>query len=313
MGDDDAMKLLRHLALRLITTILTLFGLLVICLALLRAVPGGPFDQEKLAPPEVQAALAARYRLDQPFWVQVGDYVAAATRGDLGPSFQYSDYSVQELIAAAAPITLALGALAAMLSLLLAVPTACWLATRAHGLQLASLASLLALALPKFVLAPLLVLLFALTLGWLPSAGFAWDAPQTWLLPVLSLALPQFAVLLRALAENLRAALDGAPAIAALARGYSLSRVIWRHALPLALAQTLGFLGPLLIALLTGSAIVEMVYSIPGLGRYLVSAALNRDYTLLIGAVLTVAVIVACVNLVVDLLQYLIDPRMRRD
>lgn len=305
------MTLLRHLALRLITTSLTLFGLLVICLALLRAVPGGPFDAEKLAPPEVQAALAARYRLDQPFWVQIGDYVAAATHGDLGPSFQYADYSVQELIAAAAPITLTLGALAVLLSLALAVPTACWLATRRSGLRLASIASLLALAVPKFVLAPLLVLLFALTLGWLPSAGFAWDAPRTWVLPVLSLALPQFAVLLRALAENLRAALDSAPAVAAAARGYSDARVVWRHALPLALAQTLGFLGPVLIALLTGSAIVEMVFGIPGLGRYLVSAALNRDYTLLIGAVLTVAVIVACVNLVVDLLQYLLDPRVR--
>lgn len=305
------MRLLRHLALRLVTTVLTLSALLVICLALLRAVPGGPFDAEKLAPPEVQAALAARYRLDQPFWVQVGDYASAALRGDLGPSFQYADYSVQELIAASAPITLALGALAAALALLLVVPTACWLATRTQGLRIASLAALLALALPKFVLAPMLVLVFALSLGWLPAAGFAWDAPLTWVLPVLSLALPQFAVLLRALAENLRAALDSAPAIAALARGYSQARVVWRHALPLALAQTLGFLGPVLIALLTGSAIVEMVYSIPGLGRYLVGAALNRDYTLLIGAVLTVATIVAVVNLVVDLLQQMLDPRVR--
>jgi oligopeptide transport system permease protein len=305
------MNLLRHLALRLVTTLLTLFGLLVICLALLRTVPGGPFDQEKSAPPEVQAALEARYRLDQPFWVQVGDYASAALRGDLGPSFQYADYSVAELIGAAAPITLTLGALAVLLSLALAIPLACWLATRTHGLQVASLASLLALALPKFVLAPLLVLLFALTLGWLPSAGFAWDTPQTWVLPVMSLALPQFAVLLRALAENLRAALDSAPVIAAMARGYSQTRVVWRHALPLALAQTLGFLGPVLIALLTGSAIIEIVFSIPGLGRYLVSAALNRDYTLLIGAVLTVAVIVATVNLVIDLLQWTLDPRAR--
>lgn len=305
------MNVLRALLLRLATTLATLLGLVVICLALLRAVPGGPFDTEKLAPPEVQAALSARYRLDQPFWVQVGDYVRAAAHGDLGPSFQYPDYAVHELIAAAAPITLMLGGLAAAVSLLLAVPLACVLATRAAGLQLASMLSLLGLALPKFVLAPLLVLLFALLLGWLPTAGFAWDAPRTWVLPVLSLALPQFAVLLRALAENLKAALASAPVIAALARGYSRSRVVWRHALPLALAQTVGFLGPVLIALLTGSAIVEMVFSIPGLGRYLVGAALNRDYTLLIGTVLTVAVIVAVVNLLIEGLQFLLDPRVR--
>ncbi len=305
------MRLLVSLLLRLATTALTLLALLVLCLALLRAVPGGPFDQEKLAPPEVQAALAARYRLDQPFWVQVSDYLGHALRGDLGPSFQYSDYSVQELIAGAAPITLMLGGLAALLAIALAVPVACTLALRPVGLRVASWTSLLALAVPKFVLAPLLVLLFALQLGWLPAAGFGWDQPRTWVLPVLSLALPQFAVLLRALAENLRAALDSPPVIAAQARGYAPARVIWRHALPLALLQTLGFLGPVLIALLTGSAIIEMVYSIPGLGRYLVAAALNRDYTLLIGSVLTVAVIVALVNLLIDALQWLLDPRLR--
>ncbi|MGE4070363.1 MAG: ABC transporter permease [Lysobacterales bacterium] len=305
------MRLLGSLLLRLATTALTLLALLVLCLALLRSVPGGPFDQEKLAPPEVQAALAARYRLDQPFWVQVSDYLGHALRGDLGPSFQYSDYSVQELIAAAAPITLMLGGLAALLAIALAVPVACTLALRPAGLRVASWASLLALAVPKFVLAPLLVLLFALQLGWLPAAGFGWDQPRTWVLPVLSLALPQFAVLLRALAENLRAALESPPVIAAQARGYTPARVIWRHALPLALLQTLGFLGPVLIALLTGSAIIEMVYSIPGLGRYLVAAALNRDYTLLIGSVLTVAVIVALVNLLIDALQWLLDPRLR--
>ena len=305
------MSALRHLLLRLFTTGLTLLGLVIICLALLRTVPGGPFDQEKAAPPEVQAALAARYRLDQPFWVQVSDYVQAALQGDLGPSFQYPDYAVHELIAAAAPITLTLGALAAGLAIVLAVPLACLLATRPQGLRFASFASLLALAVPKFVLAPLLVLLFALSLGILPAAGFAWDAPRTWVLPILSLALPQFAVLLRALSENLRAALDSAPVIAARARGYSATRVVWRHALPLAVVQSLGFLGPVLIALLTGSAIVEMVFAIPGLGRYLVGAALNRDYTLLIGAVLTVALIVAIVNLIIEFLHQLMDPRIR--
>lgn len=207
------MSLLRLLALRLATTAATLVLLAVTCLALLRAVPGGPFDQEKLAPPEVQAALAARYRLDQPFWVQAGDYLGGALRGDLGPSFQY--------------------------------------------------------------------------------------------------ALPQAALLLRVLVENLQAALASPPCIAALARGYGRARVVWRHALPLAAAQSLGFLGPVLVALLTGSAIVETVFAIPGLGRTLVGAALNRDYTLLLGAVLCVALIVAAINLVVDLLQWGLDPRVR--
>lgn len=259
----------------------------------------------------MQAALAARYRLDQPFLVQVSDYLLAAARGDLGPSFQYVDYQVQELIGQSAPITLWLGALAALLAGLAAVLSAAWLARSRHAARLGSLLGLLAQALPKFVLAPLLVLLFALTLQWLPAGGFAWESPSTWVLPVLSLALPQYALLLRALLENLRAALASAPVLAARARGYGESRVIWRHALPLALTQTLGFLGPVLVALLTGSAVVEQVYAIPGLGRMLVAAALNRDYTLLLGAVLTVALVVALVNLLIELLQLLLDPRVR--
>jgi len=305
------MNLWRHLLLRLSTTALTLLCLLVLCLGLLHLAPGGPFDTEKLAPPEVQAALAARYRLDQPFVIQVRDYLVAALRGDLGPSFQYPDYSVQELIAHAAPITLSLGGLAALLAIALAIPIACGLSATRWGSRLASAGGLIALALPKFVLAPLLILLFAVTLAWLPAGGFDWTRPQSFVLPVLSLALPQFALLLRALNENLRAALLSAPVIAAQARGYSKRRVIWRHALPLAIAQSLSFLGPILIALLTGSAVIEQVFAIPGLGRYLVQAALNRDYTLLIGAVLTVAVIVALINLFIDALQYWLDPRVR--
>lgn len=296
---------------RLLTTLATLVALVIVCLALLRAAPGGPFDQEKLAPPEVQAALAARYRIDQPFWVQVGDYLGNAAHGDLGPSFQYADYSVQELIQAAAPITLTLGGLAALLALITAIPLACLLAPTRAGQAFTSFAGLLALAVPKFVLAPLLILLFAVVLRWLPAGGFDWLQPRTWVLPVASLALPQFAVLLRALGENLKAALDSAPVLAARARGYAPTRVIWRHALPLALTQTLGFLAPVLVALLTGSAIVEQVFAIPGLGRYLVSAALNRDYTLLLGAVLTVACIVALINLAIEILQYALDPRVR--
>ena len=305
------MSLLRVLALRLLGTLGTLLALVVLCLGLLHLAPGGPFDSEKLAPPEVQAALAARYRLDQPFVIQVRDYLGAAVRGDLGPSFQYPDFSVHELIAAAAPITLMLGGLAALLAIGAAIPMACALSSSALGSRLASAGALLAMALPKFVLAPLLILLFAVLLGWLPAGGFSWDSPRSFVLPVLSLALPQFALLLRALNENLTAAIASAPALAALARGYSRRRVIWRHALPLALSQTLGFFGPVLIALLTGSAVIEQVFAIPGIGRQLVQAALNRDYTLLIGAVLTVAVIVAIVNLIIDAAQYAIDPRVR--
>lgn len=307
------MSVWRALGLRLATTVLGLLLLLAICLALLRAAPGGPFDQEKLAPPEVQAALAERYRLNDPFALQYLRYLGNALRGDLGPSFQYVDFDVQELIAQAAPITLALGALAAALALLMALLCAglIGLAMPSRWDRLASVLALAALALPKFVLAPLLVLAFALQLGWLPAGGFNWSQPQTFVLPVVSLALPQWALLTRMLVENLQAAMASAPVLAARARGYSGARVLLSHALPLAANQSLGVLGPVLIALLTGSAVVEQVFAIPGLGRYLVQAALNRDYTLLIGCVLTVALIVALVNLLIEALQQVLDPRGR--
>lgn len=307
------MSVWRALGLRLATTVLGLLLLLAICLALLRAAPGGPFDQEKLAPPEVQAALAERYRLNDPFALQYLRYLGNALRGDLGPSFQYVDFDVHELIAQAAPITLALGALAAALALLMALLCAglIGLAMPSRWDRVASVLALAALALPKFVLAPLLVLAFALQLGWLPAGGFSWSQPQTFVLPVLSLALPQWALLTRMLVENLQAAMASAPVLAARARGYSGPRVLLSHALPLAANQSLGVLGPVLIALLTGSAVVEQVFAIPGLGRYLVQAALNRDYTLLIGCVLTVALIVALVNLLIEALQQVLDPRGR--
>lgn len=307
------MKALRALVQRCASTVIGLLLLLAACLALLRAAPGGPFDQEKLVAPEVEAALAERYLLGAPFWRQYLHYLGHALRGDLGPSFQYPDFSVHELLAAAAPITLALGALAALLAMMLAVPLALAVAWRSPSRwdRLASISSLAALALPKFVLAPLLVLLFALALGWLPAAGFAWDAPLGWVLPILSLAIPQAALLARVLIENLHAALLSTPVLAASARGYPRRRVLLQHALPLATLQTIGLAGPLLIALLTGSAVVEQIFAIPGLGRYLVQAALNRDYPLLLGCVLLVALVVAVVNLLVEGLQAWLDPRVR--
>lgn len=296
---------------RLLAAAATLAVLALVCLALVRAVPGGPFDSERSVPPEIEAALAERYGTERDLLPLAIDYLAGALRGDLGPSFQYPDYTVVEILAGALPITLTLGAIAALLAIVTALPLAAWLAPGRHGARLASAGGLVAMALPKFVLAPLLVWLFALQWRLLPAAGFAWDAPRSFVLPVLCLAVPTFAVLLRALSENLRAALAAAPAMAARARGYGASRVVWRHALPLALAQSVGYLGPMLIALLTGSAVIEQVFGIPGLGRTLVAAAQNRDHTLLLGAVLAVGLIVTLVNLAVDVLQHALDPRTR--
>lgn len=290
---------------------LTLVAVIALCLALLRQVPGGPFDTERLAPAEVQAALAARYRLDQPYWVQLGDYLGNAVRGDLGPSFQQADFTVAELIAAALPLTLAFGSAALLLAVLLALlsgSAASWHAgrtARATG----ALANLLQ-ATPKFVLGPLLVAGLALGLGWLPVSGHGQGAAG-WVLPVLTLALPQWAWLHRVVAQQMHSIRNALPWRAALARGRSGWTLLRRDALPLLWPRLSAASVPVAIALLTGSAVVEQVYAIPGMGRLLLNGAINRDYTLVLGVVTVSAALLLLLGWWLDLLLCWLDPRLR--
>lgn len=297
---------------RLVRVLLTLAVLAAVALALLRAAPGGPFDQERLAAPEVQAELARRYGLDQPFHRQYLDYVAGAIRGDFGPSYHYVDRDVGSLIADGLAVTLPLAGISLVLSLILATALSGLAVSTGAGVdRLVRGTASVSAALPKFALAPLLVLLFAVTLQWLPAAGMTagW---RSWVLPVLSLTLPQAALLTRVFrALWLQALADDAVQAAGL-RGLSRARLIGVHALRLALPRSVGALVPVAIALFTGSAVVETVYALPGLGRLLVAAAQNRDYTLTLGLVLTVGAIVLTISLLADLLLRALEPRMRR-
>jgi oligopeptide transport system permease protein len=292
---------------------LVLFLLLAICLALLRAVPGGPFDNERAAAPEAQAALAARFGTDQSYFVQLWRYAGAALQGDFGPSFQYTDFSVGELIAQALPLTLSIGCLALLLAWGLAVPIALYASARpGSGLdRLLRLLSTGLLSTPKFVSAPILALVFAVWLGLLPSSGLGEPAWKYFLLPALALALTQFGSAARVVRGALIEAERSDALKAARARGLSESRLKWRHRLPIALPSACGFLLPSAVAVLTGSAVVEQVFALPGLGRALLSAALNRDYTLLLGVVLTCGVIVLILAWLIEALVLWLDPRRR--
>lgn len=308
------MSLLLKLVQRLLGAALTLLLLLAFCLALLRAVPGGPFDGERIAVPEVQAALAARYGTDQGYWQQLSQYLLNAVRGDLGPSFQYADFSVSELLAQALPITLSIGAIGLLTAWLSALPIALlavahpggWLAASVRGLSSGLMST------PKFVSAPMLALVFAVWLGWLPSAGLGEPLWQSLVLPSLSLALTQLGLAIRVLYGALLSVLNSEVIRAARARGLSAQRLQWRHLLPIALPTALAFLLPSAIAVLTGSAVVEQVFGLPGLGRTLVQAALNRDYTMLLGVVTVSGVIVLAVGWALELLLGLLDPRRRQ-
>jgi oligopeptide transport system permease protein len=293
--------------------LLTLFVLLTLSFFLLRAAPGGPLDRERSLPPQIEAAMAAQFHLDAPLWRQYLHYLGNVLRGDFGPSFQYDGYRVSELIAAGLPASLLLGALALLVAVPLGVLIGFHCARHAGTWRDRALTALskAGISLPNFVVAPLLVLAFAVTLGWLPAGGWRRGEWTDLVLPVIALALPQLAYIAR-LARSGMIDVHAAPfLLAARAKGLSPRRLLWLHAAPAALLPVLSYLGPAAAGLITGSVVVEQIFGIPGVGRYFVQGALNRDYTLVLGVVLLYGGLIVLFNLLVDLLYGLLDPRLR--
>jgi oligopeptide transport system permease protein len=300
----------RRIVSRLAEALLTLWLLVTLCFFLLRAAPGGPFDQEKAAPPEVVAVLESQYRLDQPLWRQYVGWLGDLMRGDLGPSFQYPDYRVNQLIAAGLPVSALLGGMALAIALGIGIPLGVIAALkRERWIDRALMfAAGLGLALPKYVVEPLLILLFAVVLRWLPAGG--WDDWRSALLPALALALPNLAYCARLTRASLLDVLGADYLRAARARGFSETRVLFAHALRPALMPVVAWLAPALVNVATGSAVVEQVFGLPGIGRHFVQGALNRDYTLVLGVVLVVGAMIVAINAVVDTLRGWMDPRL---
>ena len=292
--------------------LLTLWLLATLCFFLLRAAPGGPFDSEKSAPPEVQAAIEAQYHFNEPLLSQYGHWLGDVVRGQLGPSFQYPDYTVNELIATSLPISLLNGSLALLLALLIGLPLGIWAALHSGSWtdRILMLGASLGLAMPKFVVAPLLILLFAVTLQWLPAGG--WDGSwRSVILPVIALSLPNLAYCARLTRASLLEVLGADYLQAARGRGLSEARLLFAHALRPGLLPVVAWLSPALINVVSGSAVVEQVFGIPGVGRYFVQGALNRDYTLVLGVVLVIGAAIVVINALVDWLRSAMDPRLR--
>lgn len=299
---------------RLTTAIPTLFVVVTLSFFLMRVAPGGPFDLEQPLEAKVMANLRRIYQLDQPLYAQYLTYLGALLRGDFGPSFYFRDFTIAELFRQGLPVSMRLGASALLLALLVGAPLGVLAAFRQnHGADYAVMGFATAgITIPNFVVAPVLQIVFGLTLAWLPVAGWGGGAMRNMVLPVVTLALPQIAVIARmtraAMIETLRAnhirtlRAQGLPAT-----------TIALHALRGAALPVVSYLGPAAAALLTGSVVVENIFAIPGIGRYFVEGALNRDYTLVMGTVVVVAIFVLVFNLVVDLLYALLDPRVRLD
>lgn len=291
----------------------TLFLLVTAAFFLVRFAPGGPFDYERALPPEIEANLLAQYHLDEPLWQQYGRYLGDMLQGDLGPSFQYRDYRVSELIADGLPVSMLLGGLAMLLALLLGV-TAGMLAALKHSRwpdQAVMGLSMTGISIPNFVLAPLLILSFAVYFDWLPAGGWNGAAPANLVLPVITLALPLVAYIARLTRSSLLDVLGSDYIRTARAKGLGQATILFRHALKPTLLPVISYLGPAAAAVMTGSVVVEQIFGIPGVGRFFVQGALNRDYTLVLGVVVFYGALVILFNLLVDICYALLDPRVR--
>ncbi len=297
---------------RLAQGVPTLLAVVAVSFFMMRLAPGGPFDLERPLSPAAMENLRRVYGLNQPLIVQFGGYLGALARGDLGPSFSFQDMTVAGLIRQGLPVSATLGALALLLATVLGVGLGTLAALRRGGPadRVIGLGAALSLSLPSFVVAPLFQIAFGLTLRWLPLSGWDGGSPGHLILPVATLALPQVGALARLTRASLGEALRTQPV--RTMRGFGLPPFrVTRHALRGALLPVVAYLGPLAAALLTGSVVVETIFGLPGIGRYFVEGALNRDYTLVMGVVLLVAAFVIVLNLAADLACAWLDPRLR--
>jgi len=300
---------------RLAGALPTLLVIVTAAFFLMRLAPGGPFDDEQTLAPEVAANLEAAYGLDQPLLVQYRNYLGGLLRGDLGPSFRYKDFDVSELIAQGLPITAGLGAAALVLAIIAGVPLGMLAGRRRNRTSdhVVMGVALAGISVPNFVVAPLLALVFGVLLGWLPVSGWESGNLRYAILPVITLALPLIAYMARLTRGSLLEVLQSPHIRTARAKGLSESRILWRHAFKPTVLPVVSFLGPAAAALLTGSLVVEQVFGLPGVGRYFVQGAVNRDYTLVMGMVVFYAVLIVLLNLLVDLVYGWLDPRIRHE
>ena len=300
---------------RLAGAIPTIFIIVTLTFFMIRLAPGGPFDLERPIDPLIMVNLQRAYGLDQPLWSQYLTYLGNLLRGDLGPSFARRDFTVNDLFAAGLPVSIMLGGLALALAAVLGTFFGTVAALRQNSWLDYTIVALATFGIttPNFVVAPLLSLLFGVILGVLPAGGWSGADPRYWVLPIVTLALPQVAVIARLVRGATVEALRANHVRTARAYGLPARVVVGVHALRAALLPAVSYLGPTAAALMTGSVVVETIFGIPGIGRYFVQGALGRDYTLVMGTVVVIAIFVVVFNLLVDLAYAWLDPRVRYD
>ena len=303
----------RAIGRRLLVAVPTLFVVVTAAFFMMRAAPGGPFDSDRRLSPEIEANVLAKYGMDRPLPQQYLAYLAGVAHGDLGPSLKYRDKSVLQILSENYPVSLKLGLSAITLATLIGVSLGVIGALRQNGPADSGVmaVAILGVCIPTFVTAPLLVLGLGSTLGWLPVAGWNDGALANMALPVTVLALPQIAIISRLTRAGMIEVLTSNYIRTARAKGLSEGRIVGRHALRAALLPLVSYLGPACAGLITGSLVVEKIFNLPGLGKFFVISALQRDYTVVMGMVIVYATLILALNLVADLLQVVLDPRVR--
>jgi oligopeptide transport system permease protein len=305
--------MLRFIASRLLQAVPVLLVVISVTFLLIHSAPGGPFSDEKAVPPEVARALEAQYNLDQPLWQQYVSYLSDVVRGDFGPSFKYSGRTVNELIAAGLPVTAELALYAMLVALFIGISAGVFAAIRPNTLQdyIPMSAAMLGICMPSFLLGPILILVFGIQLEWLPISGWG-DIPGDKILPAITLGTGYAAYIARLSRGGMLEVLSQDYIRTARAKGLSERLIIFKHALRGGLIPVIAFLGPAFAGLLGGSFVVETIFQIPGLARFYVTSAFNRDYTMILGMTIFFAGLIIVFNLLSDLLALWLNPKLRQ-
>jgi len=309
-----------YTARRLLIAIPTMLAIISVAFLMMRAAPGGPFDGERKLPPATERAIAEKFGLDKPLHEQYLDYVGGVLQGDFGPSYKTLGKSVNDLIADGLPVSLTIGFLTMAISLVIGTALGIYAGLRQNSAADYGVMgiAMIGISVPSFVIGPILILLLALGagifavggLGTYPNIGMSW---HNMTLPVLTLSLAQVAIISRLMRASIIETMRANHIRTARAKGLSEWDVITRHALPSALLPLVSYAGPAMARVMTGSVVIEKIFGLPGLGSYFVDGALNRDYTLVMGAIIVYAGLIILLNLVADILYAMLDPKVKYD
>ncbi len=298
---------------RLLEAIPTLLVLITVSFFMMRFAPGNPFSTERGLPPEVMANIQQKYGLDKPVYQQYLTYLGNLTKGDLGPSFKYKDFTVNDLVSKALPVSATIGSFAFLLAVGLGVTLGIFAALKQNTwVDYSSMAlAMLGVVMPGFVLAPVLTLVFAIYLRWLPAGGWNGGQLPYLILPVIGMTMYYISSIARIMRGSMIETMNSNFIRTARAKGLPLRHIILRHALRPAMLPVVSYLGPAFVGIITGSVVIETIFGLPGIGQLFVNGALNRDYSMVLGLTILVGTLTIAFNAVVDILYAFIDPKIR--